>query len=86
MARGRARIEWQKEGGVGGADTSAECLNRGGESLAREQKAEMIDASETAPCLSRDIRSFPSFFSSPLFHTTQASSGFFFFFKPDDLN
>lgn len=58
MARGRARIEWQRKKG---ADASAECLNRG-EIAEREQKAEMIDASETACiCQERDLV-FLSFF------------------------
>lgn len=59
MARGRARIEWQKEGGrhVGGMLKS-----RGDRS--REQKVEMIDASQT-PRVCREI--FDRFFFFLLF-------------------
>lgn len=78
MARGRARIEWQKEGGGGGGRHVGGMLKSRGGSLAREQKAEMIDASETAPCLSRDIRSFP-FFSPLLFFTRRKPLLDFFF-------
>lgn len=75
MARERARIEWQKEGGrhVGGMLKS-----RGDRS--REQKAEMIDASEAA-CLSRYPPPPPTFLLL-FFHATLLPN----FLKPDDVN
>lgn len=70
-ALARARIEWQKEGGqtrVGG-------MLKSRRSRAREQKAEMIDASETACiCRQRYVFFFVSLSLSLLFAPLLLSS------------